>query len=164
MSPKLSVLIPCALIALLAVTAMPASAQEESVDCGFLEIRASSGETAKLAGELKVLEKKLKRPPFSSWNIFELLSSTQQSLPQGKPKTLKLNDGQATVLYRDHSESKEGKDGKKKRRLALTVTMDDKDGKRVVDIKVNVDSEDYVVVGRSIDNGKNGHVLALSCR
>jgi hypothetical protein len=163
MSPKLSVLIPCALIALLAVTATPAAAQEESVDCGFLEIRASSGETAKLASELKVLEKKLKRPPFSSWNIFDLLSSTQQALPKLKAKTLKLTDGQATVLYRD-TEGKEGKDGKKKRRLALTVTMDDKDGKRVVDIKVNVDSEDYVVVGRSIDNGKNGHVLALSCR
>jgi hypothetical protein len=67
------------------------------------------------------------------------------------------------VLYREHTDGK-GKDGKTKRRLALTVTMDDKDGKRVVDIKVNVDSEDYVVVGRSIDNGKNGHVLALSCR
>lgn len=164
MSAKLSVLIPGALIALLVATATPAAAQDESVDCGFLEIRASSGETARLAGELKVLEKKLKRPPFSSWNTFDLLSSTQQSLPMLKAKTLKLTDGQATVLYREHTEGKEGKDGKKRRRLALTVTMDDKDGKRVVDIKVNVDSDDYVVVGRSIDNGKNGHVLAFSCR
>lgn len=162
MSPKLFVLMICAL--LLAATATPAFAQEETVDCGFLEIRASSGETAKLAGDLKVLEKKLKRPPFSSWNIFDLLSSSQQTLTMSKAKTLKLTDGQATVLYRDRTEGKDGKDGKKKRRFGLTVTMDDKDGKRVVDIKVNVDTKDYVVVGRSIDNGKNGHVLALSCQ
>lgn len=161
MSPKLFVLMICAL---LAVTATPAFAQEETVDCGFLEIRASSGETAKLADDLKVLEKKLKRPPFSSWNIFELLSSSQQTLTMNKPRTLKLSDGQATVLYRERTEGKEGKDGKKKRRFGLTVTMDDKDGKRVVDIKVNVDTKDYVAVGRSIDNGKNGHVLALSCQ
>ena len=147
-------LVLCGLV--LAIAA-PAHA-EDSINCGFLEIRASSTDGGKLAPELKVLEKKLKRPPFSSWNTFELLSQSSSSLEILKAKTLKLTDGQATVLYREATERA------KKRRLALAVTMDDKEGKRVVDIKVNVDSDDYVVVGRSIDNGKNGHVLALSCR
>ncbi len=150
------VLLICGVVAALTARSAPASA-DESIDCSFLEIRASSTEGGKLAPELKPLEKKLKRPPFSSWNTFDLLSNSQKSLPALKAQTMKLTDGQATVLFREANE------GKKKRRLALTVTMDDKDGKRVVDIKVNVDSDDYVVVGRSIDGGKNGHVLALSC-
>lgn len=150
------VMLICGVVAALSVRATPVFA-DESIECSFLEIRASSTEGGKLAPELKALEKKLKRPPFSSWNTFELLSSSQRALPALKAQTLKLTDGQATVLFREASE------GKKKRRLALAVTMDDKEGKRVVDIKVNVDSDDYVVVGRSIDSGKNGHVLALSC-
>ncbi|NJM25416.1 MAG: hypothetical protein HC859_07950 [Bacteroidia bacterium] len=78
-------------------------------------------------------------------------------MPLLKPQAFKLTEGQASVMYRESS------DGKKKRRLALAVTMDDKEGKRVADMKVSVDLGDYVVVGRSIDNGKTGHVLALSC-
>jgi hypothetical protein len=152
MRPKL-VLLMCGLVAALSAPALA----EDSVECGFLEIRASTSEGGKLDPELKALEKKLKRPPFSSWNTFALLSNAQRTLPMLKAQTLKLTEGQATLLFREST------DGKKKRRLALTVTMDDKEGKRVVDIKVNVDSDDYVVVGRSVDNGKNGHVLALSC-
>ncbi|MEZ4360311.1 MAG: hypothetical protein R3B48_09030 [Kofleriaceae bacterium] len=142
--------------ALLIIATGPAAA-EDSVDCAFWEIRASSGPAEKIAPELKPLEKKLKRPPFSSWNTFELLSSTRRTLPVLKAQSFKLTEGQASVLYRESGESK------KKRRLSLSVTMEDKDGKRVVDMKVNVDVGDYVAVGRSIDNGKNGHVLALSC-
>jgi hypothetical protein len=153
MRPKVVLLI-CGLLAALTAPALA----EDSVDCGFLEIRASTSDKGRISPELKVLEKKLKRPPFSSWNTFDLLSNSQRALPMLKAQTLKLTEGQATVLFRESTE------GKKKRRLALTVTMDDKEGKRVVDIKVNVDSDDYVVVGRSVDNGKNGHILALSCR
>lgn len=130
---------------------------EDTVECSFLEIRASTTETPSLAAELRPLEKKLKRPPFSSWNTFELLSSSKSTLPLIKAQTLKLTYGQATVLYREASE------GKKKRRLALTVVMDDQDGKRVIDIKFNVEADDYFAVGRSL-NGKSGHVLALTCR
>ena len=142
-------------VALAAAAATPALA-EESVECSFLEIRASSSDTPSLAAELRPLEKKLKRPPFSSWNTFELLSNLKTTLPLIKAQTLKLNYGQATVLYRESTESK------KKRRLALTVVMDDQDGKRVIDIKFNVEADDYFAVGRSL-NGKNGHVLALTC-
>lgn len=158
MRPKLLML---SIFGLVAASAAPAWAEEDSVTCSFLEIRASTGETARLAPDLKPLEKKLKRPPFSSWNTFDLLSKSERALPVLKAQTLKLTEGQANILYR---ESAEPKKDKKKRRLALTVTMDDKEGKRVVDIKVNVDVADHVVVGRSIDNGKNGHVLALSCK
>ncbi len=161
MRPKLFVLSLVGLMATLAALAAPAMADEDAVTCSFLEIRASTSENGKLAAELKPLEKKLKRPPFSSWNTFELLSQSSRALPVLKAQTMKLTEGQATILYREATEPK--KNGKK-RRLALTVTMDDREGKRVVDIKVNVDVEDHVVVGRSIDNGKNGHVLALSCK
>jgi hypothetical protein len=130
---------------------------DDAIDCSFFELRASTSGEAKVDGDLKVLEKKLKRPPFSSWNTFVLLSKSDRSLPQLKPQNLKLTNGQATILYR------EATDSKKKRRLALTVTMDDQDGKRVVDMKTNMEADDYIAVGRSIDNGKNGHFLAITC-
>ncbi|HRC56660.1 MAG: hypothetical protein IPI49_18900 [Myxococcales bacterium] len=142
-------------LALATAVSLPALA-EESVECSFLEIRASSTDSPSLAAELRPLEKKLKRPPFSSWNTFELLSSVKTTLPLIKAQTLKLTYGQATVLYRESTESK------KKRRMALTVVMDDQDGKRVIDIKFNVEADDYFAVGRSL-SGKNGHVLALTC-
>jgi hypothetical protein len=154
MRPKLFVFLVCGLVVSSATSALA----EESVDCTFFEIRASTEDSAKLDDELKVLEKKLKRPPFSSWNAFTLLSKAERSLQMRKAQTLKLSNGQATVLYRDATE------GKKKKRLALTVTMDDQEGKRVVDMKTSMEADDYIAVGRSIDNGKNGHVLALTCR
>ena len=79
-----------------------------------------------------------------------------RTLPRLKPETFKLKFGSATVLLRELS-------GANHARVALTVTMEDADSKRVLDPKVIVDAGDYLVVGRSLPNN-DGHLLAMTCR
>jgi hypothetical protein len=127
------------------------------VSCDALEISATSGTEAKIAPELKPLEKKLKRKPFSSWNVFTLLSKTSKSVERLKAEDITLTKGKATVLFRDLDK------GAKKNRIALTVTTEDENGKRIADTKVNIDAGDYIVLARTLAND-DGHLLAVTCR
>ena len=51
----------------------------------------------------------------------------------------------------------------KKVRISLTLTTEDEKGKRLADTKVNIDSGDYIVIGRTLAND-DGHLLALTCK
>jgi hypothetical protein len=137
--------------------APPAHAEGAKVACELLEISATSADKPSIAADLKPLEKKLKKKPFSSWNVFKLLSRPAKELEQNKPETLALTKGKATVLFRDVTA------GAKKTRVALTVTTEDENGKRIADTKVNIDSGDYIVIGRTLAND-DGHLLALTCK
>src|SRR5690348_11223462 len=95
-------------------TAAPALADDKT-DCAYLEISASSGKDAAIDSELKPLEKKLKKPPFSSWNTFHTLANGKVTLVRLKPENVKLKQGDATLLLRDRSD----------KRLELTITIDD---------------------------------------
>ncbi len=135
------------------------SAQPEiKVDCEFVEISATTSTTPKIDSELASIEKKLKKPPFSSWNTFKQLTRVARPLVQLKSEAVKLSTGSVSVLLREVTGL-----GSKRPRLALSVTMDDVDGKRVMDTKVNVDAGEFFLIGRSLANNE-GHVLALSCR
>jgi hypothetical protein len=156
-SPAIRLVLVFALAAVVSAPA-PAAAQPASkIGCDFLEITASTSAEGKIPSELKPLEKKLKKPPFSSWNTFKLLSRASRSLELLKADTLKLTMGQATVLFRDADQRG------KKSKIALTVTIDDEHGKRVVDTKVSVIAGDYLVLGRSLPNNE-GHLLAMTCK
>ena len=67
---------------------------------------ATAGKTPAIDAELKPLEKKLKKPPFSSWNEFHKLSSGEFPLVRLKSEPLKLKEGAASVLLRDRSEKR----------------------------------------------------------
>ena len=140
----------------LVVLPRPAAAQNK-VSCEVIEIHASTGTAPKIPDELKPLAKKLKKPPFSAWNVFKVLSRASKTIENLKSVQLKLSMGQASLLVRDI------KPGAKKARIGLTVTVDDQKGKRVLDTKVNADAGDYLVVGRSLGESA-GHLLALTCR
>ena len=127
------------------------------VTCDVLEISATSGAEAKIPPELKPLEKKLKRKPFSSWNVFTVLSKATKEIERLKADDVKLTKGKATVLFRDLDK------GTKKNRIALTVTTEDENGKRIADTKVNIDAGDYIVMARTLAND-DGHLLALTCK
>ncbi|MBP9085887.1 MAG: hypothetical protein KBG15_07195 [Kofleriaceae bacterium] len=127
-------------------------------DCEFVEISATTSPTPKIDSELASIEKKLKKPPFSSWNTFKQLTRVARPLLQLKSESVKLSTGSVSVLLREVTGL-----GGKRPRLALSVTMDDADGKRVMDTKVNVDAGEFFLIGRSLANNA-GHVLALSCR
>jgi hypothetical protein len=154
---KLTTLAAIAAFAIIAVAARPARA-DEAVACTILEITASTTKGGSVDAELQPLEKKLKKPPFSSYNTFKLLGRQERPLTAMKSESLKLQRGSAQLILRD-VDRKEGK----KARVGLGVQVDDDQGKRVMDTKVSVDSGDYLVLGRSLANG-DGHLLAMTCK
>ena len=154
---KLTTLAAIAAFAAIATSARPALA-DEAVSCTFLEIAASTTKTGSVDAELQPLEKKLKKPPFSSYNTFKLLGRQERPLTPMKPEILKLQRGAAQVMLRD-VDRKEGK----KPRFGLGVQLDDEEGKRKLDTKVSVDAGDYLVLGRSLSNG-DSHLLAMTCK
>ena len=133
------------------VAARPALADDKA-DCDYLEISATSGKAPAIDGELKPLEKKLKRPPFSAWNTFHTLSSGHVALSRDKAEPLRLKQGTASLLLRDRA-------GK---RIELTIEMDDAQGKRMVNAKQAVSAGDWDVFGHNVKD--DGHILALTCR
>jgi hypothetical protein len=138
-------------LAFVVATAAPALADDKT-DCAYLEISASSGKDAAIDSELKPLEKKLKKPPFSSWNVFHTLANGKVTLVRLKPENVKLKQGESTLLLRDRSD----------KRLELTITIDDAGGKRVLDNKQSANAGEWLLFGQNV--GDNGHIVALTCK
>ena len=137
--------------ALVVATAHAASAGNDA-DCSYLEISATSGKQPAIDGELRPLEKKLKKPPFASWNVFHKLSSGPIALDKLKAVTLGLREGSASVLLRDRTD----------KRLELTITVDGPEGKRVLDTKPSLTAGDWLVLATTAKD--DGHLLALTCK
>src|SRR6185503_17119652 len=125
---------------------------DERAQCSYLEISATNGKSAAMDPELQPLEKKLKKPPFASWNTFHKLSGGPVVLDKLKAETLKLGQGAASLLLRDRTDT----------RLELTISIDGADGKRVRDNKQSVAAGDWVVWGHNVKD--DGHILALVCK
>jgi hypothetical protein len=133
-------------------------AQSTSANCSFLEISATNADPPSVDPALKAVQKKLKRPPFTSWNTFKLLGKASKQLALLKSEIVAMTQGQASVLFRQSS-----KPAGKKERFELEITVDDQNGKRVLDTKISFDDGDYIVIGRSLPNN-DGHLLALTCK
>ena len=136
----------------------PTAHADETIACELIEVSATSTTKPEVDPALDTISKKLKKPPFSSWNNFKVLSKHSLTLSQRKAQTLKLTKGQTSVLFREVS-----RDPTKKVRLGLTMSMDNVKGKRVFDTKLNVDAGDLIVLGGPMSDGE-GLLLALSCR
>ena len=141
-----------------AMVSAEASGARADVACSVWEIEASSGATASVDPQLKPLERKLKKPPFSSWNVFRQLGAHTMSLAPQQVGEAKLVHGKASLLFREAT-LREGK----KPRVSLAFTLDDAAGKRVMDTKVNVDAGDHFVVGRPLPDSK-AQLVSLSCK
>lgn len=125
---------------------------EVKADCKYLEIAASGRGTASIDSELKPLEKKLKKPPFSSWNTFKKLSGGPVMLQKHKAEALKLAQGAASIVLRDRTE----------KRIDLTITIDGADRSRVLDTKQSMAVGDWSVWVHNVKD--DGHILALTCK
>jgi len=125
---------------------------DERAECNYLEIAATTSKSPAIDPELQPLEKKLKRPPFASWNTFHKLSGGPVALDKLKAETLKLGQGAASLLLRDRTD----------KRLELTISIDGADGKRVLDNKQSIAAGDWVVWGHNVKD--DGHILALTCK
>ena len=122
-------------------------------DCNFIEISATNEKAGSIDGDLKPLEKKLKKPPFTAWNTFKKLASGSASLTKNKAETFKLKQGGASLMLRDRTE----------KRVELTVAWDGPDGKRLLDAKPAIKSGDWLLlVGTNAKD--DGHILALTCK
>ena len=140
-------------VAALVLAVVPrAAVAGDGADCTYLEIAATSEKAPAIDAELQPLEKKLKKPPFSSWNTFHKLSGGAFALAKNKAEALRLKQGAASVLMRDRSDKK----------LELTITVDGGDGKRVIDTKLGLAVGDWLPL---VNNNKDdGHILALTCK
>ena len=134
-------------------TARPAAA-DVATSCDFLEIAAKQGDKPEIDGELKPVEKKLKKPPFSSWNQFKLLAHIQKSLAKRKPESIGLKLGSATATLVEIVD---------KSKVRLTVTMEDDKGKQVANNTTTVEAGDYVIFVHEVANN-SGHLLSLTCK
>lgn len=122
--------------------------------CDFLEIAAKQGGAPSIDGELKPIEKKLKKAPFSTWSQFKLLGRSQKSLAKKKPESIGLKLGSATATLIEIVD---------KSKVRLTVTMDDDKGKQVTNNTTTVEAGDHVIFVHELPNNE-GHLLSLTCR
>lgn len=121
--------------------------------CAVTEIDASnSGEPSVDPTLGQGLERKLKKPPFSSWNTFKSLGSQTRTLAPQKAESLRLAHGTLALLLLDSTST----------RVRLGVTLDDQTGKRVLDTKVAVDVGDWMALARSL-KGERGQIIAFRC-
>ena len=125
-----------------------------ATDCEFLEISAKAGDKPAIDAALSPVEKKLKKPPFSAWNQFKLLSHSQKSLSKKKPEPISLKIGAATATLVEIVD---------KSKVRLTVTMDDEKGKQVANNTATVEAGDYMIYVHPLANNE-GHLLSLSCK
>lgn len=140
-------------LAAAALAAAPARA-DVTADCDFLEISARAGDKPAIDGELKPLEKKLKKAPFSGWNQFKLLGRTQKALAKKKPEPIGLKTGSATATLVEIVD---------KSKVRLTVTMNDPRGKEVANNTATVEAGDYLMYVHPLP-GNEGHLLSVTCK
>ena len=140
------------------VTTATVGAAQADVTCSIWEIEASSAAAPAVDAELKPLERKLKKPPFASWNVFKRVGAHSLKLAPQQVGDATLVHGKAGLLFRDIT----SRDGKKPR-VALGITLDDDGGKRIIDTKINVDAGDFFLVGQSLSASKS-QLVAFSCR
>jgi hypothetical protein len=151
-APRRGLVLATAIAAAL-LAARPARA-EVTTSCEFFEISAKHGDKPVIDGELQPVEKKLKKPPFSAWNQFRLLTHAQKSLAKKKPESIGLRLGSATATLIEIVD---------KSKVRLTVTMDDAKGKQVGNTTATVEAGDHVIVVQELPNNE-GHLLSLTCK
>jgi hypothetical protein len=142
------------LAAVLITVAFARPAFAGDAECSYMEIAATKTDKPSVDPDLKPLEKKFKKAPFSAWNVFKKLSSGSAALTKNTPATLKLSKGSATIMLRDRSD----------KRVELTVTKDDAKGKRVLEAKPAFKAGDWLMLGGPGETNDDGHILALTCK
>lgn len=140
-------------LGVLAVASRPARA-DITAECEFLEMSARTGDKPSIDPALQPVEKKLKKPPFSTWNQFKLLSRSQKALAKKKVEPINLKIGSATASLVEIVD---------KSKVRISVTMDDDKGKQVANNTTTVEAGDHVIFVHPLANNE-GHLLSLTCK
>src|SRR3954470_22678522 len=146
---RLACAIVCVVVSPAAARPKQAPPPPPTVSCDFVEISASSGDQPSVDAELEKLKKKLKKPPFSSWNQFKLLMKSDKQLTAKKAESiqLKLGKAQATLLPSGNGSE-----------VRMSISIDDAQGKNFVNNTSAFAAGDYLVYGHSLPNN-DGHLL-----
>ncbi len=151
--PWAAVVMMTVIVSALAGTLKEARA-DVTTECEFLEISAKAGDKPAIDPALSPVEKKLKKPPFSTWNQFKLLSHLQKPLAKKKAEPIPLKIGSATATLVEIVD---------KSKVRLTITMDDHKGKQVANNTATVEAGDYLIYVHGLPNNE-GHLLSLTCK
>jgi hypothetical protein len=126
-----------------------------SVTCDFIEIGATKTKTPSMDPALGPVEKKLKKPPFSSqWTEFKQLSSTTKKLDKKQAESFPLKQGALTATLLETVDKSSAR---------LNVTIESPKGKKAVDNTSTVSAADYVIFTIVHTNG-DGHLVAVTCK
>jgi hypothetical protein len=136
--------------------------QAAATQLSVFQIRAHNDTSKPSDAELTQgeLGKKLGKGPFKAWKRFNMAAPKQVTqLQQLKAFTADLVTGKLSVLYRSRTQSQGKRD-----RLKVSLTMDDKQGKRSLDTTLELDAGDWFLVGgHPLDDGAT-FILAISVR
>jgi len=151
------------IVAAVATTAAPARAQKKTaatttMTCEVVEIEASTAEKASIDPELKDLEKKLKKGPFSAYNKFVKSARIAKKLEVMVADAFDTPKGEVTLIVREID-----KPSKKRTRLSLGIQLETESGKQYIDTKSNVDAGDFLMFARTVSD-KQSIVTAVGCR
>jgi len=124
-----------------------------TVECTLYEVSLENTKTPKVDADLKPLEKKLAKPPFSSWNTQTKLTISTKTLEKTKPEAYPVKVGKASIMF-DSMASKS--------QVTLAIQIDNGAGKRILDTKINISGADFFMTSR--EEGKTQHLLALTCK
>lgn len=159
MSKRAGVLFAGLLVLCAAVTPAWAQDKEQSMKCEVVEIEATKADQPSMDPDLKDLEKKLKKGPFSSFNKFTKLAREGRKLLVLKKERFDTPKGAVEVIIRDI-----GQPTKKKRaRLSLGITLETEKGTQYLDAKQSVDAGDFLMFARQLSE-THTIVTAVGCK
>jgi hypothetical protein len=125
------------------------------VTCDFIEISATKSKTSSIDPKLGPIEKKLKKPPFSTqWTEYKQLTQATRQLEKKKTETIALKQGSATATLVEIVD---------KSKARITVTIDNAKGKQAVNQTSLLDAGDYIIHAVVLPND-DGHLLAVTCK
>jgi len=149
----LALLIAMALVG----TAAPARADDKTT-CEVVEIEASASEKPSIDPDLKDLEKKLKKGPFSAYNKFVKSARVSKTMEVMVSQSFDTPKGEVDLIVREISKAK-----KKRTRLSLGIQLETESGKRYIDTKMTVDAGDFLLFARTVSD-KQSIITAVGCR
>lgn len=143
--------------ALLMLMALTAPARAQSYDCEVVEIDATKDKKDHIDGDIKDLEKLLKKGPFAIYNHFVKLKRTGKSQSVLKSASYAMAKGSVTVLIREVVVTKKGD------QLAFDIGLDDASGTRWLDAKQKAVLGKFLLFSRTVSDTES-IVYAVGCK
>lgn len=139
----------------------PSAKQERpkaaTMSCEIVEIEASTTGKPSIDPDLKDLEKKLKKGPFSAYDTFAKSARITKQLAVLKNERFATPKGGVDLIIRDVDKTK------KRPRVSLGIRLEDETGKQYLETKMSADAGDYLLFARTVSS-KQSIITAVGCK